>query len=511
MKNNKILIVISLILISNISLAKELPNIVVIIADDIGYSDFACYGGEIHTPNIDKIADSGIRFTNYYTENMCAPSRAALLTGQYHLRGFESGKNVTIAEVLSKAGYSTYAVGKWHNAGEAKQNRMAPQNRGFDHFYGTPLGCGSFFAPLMLTRDGKPAEHEWENEDYYYTDAITDNAIKYIKDTPREKPFFLYTAYTAAHWPLHARAKDIEKYKGRYAMGWDNLREERLARMKKMGILKPDTPLSERNEKVPAWKNAENKEWEQRRMEVYAAQIEVMDQGIGRIIDELENSGRMNNTLLIMLVDNGGCHVEYLKDRKGLFLNDKTRDGKPIRPGNLPEIMPGPEDTWQSYGHGWANASNTPFRMYKQYDHEGGIRVPLIVQWPDVIKEGGQILRHTNHVTDLLPTILDAAGVSYPKSFKNKSIDAPDGRSFAPLFYGEKQTDHKVLYWKHAQGSAVLKDNWKLVRIKNKPWELYNLSEDPVETADLSQKYPKQVKTLSKLWEDWYKQEGNNE
>ena len=336
-----LLVILSVLLgISEVSIARELPNIVIIIADDIGYSDFACYGGEIPTPNIDKIAAKGIRFTHYYTENMCAPSRAALLIGQYHIRGYNSGNNITIAEALSKAGYSTYAVGKWHNAGEKIQDRSAPLKRGFSHFYGTPIGCGSFFAPLTLSRDGEPAEHEWENKDFYYTDAISDNAIKYIKDTPKEKPLFLYTAYTAAHWPLHAREEDIDKHKGRYAKGWDQLRNQRLARMKELGIIKTDTPLSERDDQVPAWKNAEFKEWEQRRMEVYAAQIEVMDQGIGRIINELENSGRLENTLLMMLVDNGGCHVEYLKERKGPFLNEKTRDGKPVRPGNLPGIMP---------------------------------------------------------------------------------------------------------------------------------------------------------------------------
>jgi arylsulfatase A-like enzyme len=504
---NIMLIMLSILLgMSEISIAKELPNIVIIIADDIGYSDFGCYGGEIPTPNIDKIAAKGIRFTHYYSENMCAPSRAALLTGQYHIRGYNTGNNITMAEALSTAGYSTYAVGKWHNAGEQIQDRSAPQKRGFSHFFGTPIGCGSFFAPLMLTRDGEPAENEWESKDFYYTDAISENAIKYIRDTPKDKPFFLYTAYTAAHWPLHARQEDIDKHKGRYSAGWDQLRKQRLARMKELGVIKNDTPLSERDEQVPSWENAKHKEWEQRRMEVYAAQIEVMDKGIGRIIKELENSERLNNTLLMVLVDNGGCHVEYSKDRKGPFLNATTRDGKPVRAGNLPKIMPGPEDTWQSYGRGWANASNTPFRLFKQYDHEGGIRVPLIVQWPGVIKNGGQITHQTSHVIDLLPTVLDAAGVEYPEAYKGKPVDATDGKSFIPLLNGEKQINHDILFWQHSQGAAVLQNKWKLVRVKNKPWELYNLSVDPVEMNNLAKKHPERVDELSLLWEEWRKQ-----
>jgi arylsulfatase len=487
--------------------ASELPNIVIIIADDIGYADFGCYGGEIPTPNIDKIAAKGIRFTHYYTENMCAPSRAALLTGQYHIRGYSQGNNITIPEALATAGYLNYAVGKWHNTGEKIQDRHAPLKRGFNRFFGTPQGASSFFAPLTLSRDGNPAEEEWENEDFYYTDAISDNAVSYVKDTPKDKPLFLYTAYTAAHWPLHARSEDIERHQGRYAMGWDTLRKERLERMKQLGIVQANTPLSIRDAQVPAWEDVFHKEWEQRRMEVYAAQIEVMDQGIGRILEALEKSGRLKNTLVMMLVDNGGCHVEYAPDRTGPFLNATTRDGKPIRPGNLHEIMPGPEDTWQSCGRGWANASNTPFRLFKQYDHEGGIRVPLIVQWPQWIKNGGQITQQTAHVIDLLPTVLDAAGIEYPNTYQGRSIDAPDGKSMLPIFRGEEHPIHDVLFWQHAQGAAVRQANWKLVKTKNNPWELYNLSNDPIEMHDLAKKYPERVVALRLLWENWQKNE----
>jgi len=481
------------------------PNIVIIIGDDIGYSDFGCYGGEIETPNIDRIAADGVRFTQFHTESMCAPTRATLLTGQYYIRGYHNGRNVTIAEALSNTGYRNCAVGKWHNAGEPILNRKAPLERGFDHFFGTPQGCGSFFAPLTLSRDGEPAEEEWRtNETFYYTDAISDNAVRYIEQTPRETPLFLYTAFTAAHWPLHARPEDIDKQKGRYAMGWDELRRHRFERMKKLGIVKPDTPLSPRHPNVPAWKDEPHKQWQQRRMEVYAAQIKSMDDGIGRIMKALKQTGRLDNTLIMILVDNGGCHVEYKPSRTGPFLNKQTRDGRPIKTGNLPDVMPGPEDTWQSYGYGWANASNTPFRLFKQYDHEGGICVPLIVRWPGVIRNSGQITHQVCHVADILPTVLEAGGVSYPKTYDGRKIDPSDGKSMVPILRGQMRQGHDVLFWKYAHGCAVRQGKWKLVRMDKQPWELYDMDSDPVELVNLARTYPEKVARLEVLWKQWY-------
>jgi len=492
--------------IINASEKSKRPNIVIIIGDDIGYSDFGCYGGEIETPNIDGIAADGIRFTQFHTESMCAPTRAALLTGQYHIRGYNSGRNVTIAEALSSAGYKSYAVGKWHNAGEPILNRKAPLERGFDNFFGTPQGCGSFFAPLTLSRDGEPAEDQWrKNRDFYYTDAISDNAVKYIKQTPQDAPLFLYTAFTAAHWPLHARDSDIASQKGRYAMGWDKLRRQRLERMKKLGIVKADTPLSPRHPDVPAWKDEKHKKWQQRRMEVYAAQIKCMDDGIGRILDALEQTHRLENTLIMVLVDNGGCHVEYKPSRKGPFLNKQTRDGRPIKTGNLPDVMPGPQDTWQSYGYGWANASNTPFRLFKKYDHQGGICVPLIARWPSVIRKRGRITRQVCHVTDILPTVLEAAGVRYPKSFDGRQINPADGKSMVPILRGQIRQGHDALFWKHARGCAVRQGPYKLVRKDKEPWELYNMESDPVELVDLAQKHPQKAARLEALWQKWYR------
>ncbi len=481
------------------------PNVVIIIGDDIGYSDFGCYGGEIPTPNIDKIAANGVRFTQFHTESMCAPTRVALLTGRYHIRGYSNGNNITIAEALSAAGYRTCAVGKWHNAGEPILNRKAPLERGFGSFFGTPQGCGSFFAPLTLSRDGKPAEDEWEkNKDFYYTDAISENAVRYINETHEENPLFLYTAYTAAHWPLHALPEDIEKQKGGYAMGWDRLREQRLARMKKLGVVEPDTPLSPRHPNVPAWEDEKHKDWQTRRMEVYAAQIARMDKGIGRILKALEEKDRLRNTLLMVLVDNGGCYVEYSQSRTGPFLNKQTRDGRPIKVGNRPDVMPGPEDTWQSYGYGWANASNTPYRMFKQYEHEGGNRVPLIVQWPNVISKGGTITRQVCHVMDILPTVLEAAGVEYPETYNGRHIDPADGKSMMPILQGRQRQGHDILFWKWSHGCAVRQGKWKLVRIDKEPWELYDMETDPVELTNLARKHPAKTAELEALWTRWF-------
>ena len=369
------------------------PNIVVIMADDMGYSDLGCYGGEIPTPNLDRLAAGGLRFTRYYANNMCVPTRAALMTGvQSDLSVTDRGVSErceTLAESLNRAGYATYLSGKWHLAKDTGVYENLPLQRGFDRFFGTYLGAGSFFTPATLMRGNDNAEHEALDPDFYYTDAITDNAIDYLRESDAAgTPFFLYVAYTAAHWPLHARDEDIARHQGKYAIGWDELRrrpprtDERARRGRpRLG------PLSAPS-KVPAWEDEPHREWQQRRMEVYAAQVEVMDQGVGRILDELDRLGKTGDTIVCFQIDNGGCHVEYGPERKAPTCPEKTRDGRPVRPGNLPEIMPGPEDTYQSYGHGWANASNTPFRLFKQHDHEGGVLVPLIVRWPGVVEPG---------------------------------------------------------------------------------------------------------------------------
>jgi len=380
---------------------------------------------------------------------------------------------------------------------------QSPPQRGFKRFFGTLSGCGSFFAPIFLNRDGSSAEGEWKRKDFYYTNAISDNAVTYIEDTPKATPLFLHVAYTAAHWPLHALPDDIARYKGKYAMGWDKLRARRLTRMKKLGVIGPDVELSPRNPSVPAWNDAANKPWQQRRMEVYAAQVESMDRGIGRIIEALRRRGRIDNTVLMFTIDNGGCHVEYGRDRKGAWLNKATRDGAALKVGNRPDVMPGPEDTWQSYGYGWANASNTPFRMYKQYDHEGGIILPMIVQWPRVIREGGKLTDQLCHVIDIMPTVLDLAGCEYPKTFNGNEVHPVDGKSMVPIYHGRRRRGHDALYWRFAHGKAVRQGKWKLVKMDKNPWELYDMEADPVELHDLAARMPEKVEQLEAMWLKW--------
>ncbi len=484
------------------------PNIVMIMADDMGYSDIGAYGGEIETPALDRLARNGLRFTRYYTNNMCVPTRAALLTGIYHHLALDGGSTlrreaITAAEVLGQAGYSTYMSGKWHLSKPDDFDGL-PVQRGFQQFFGTIHGAASYYAPASLMRNNDSAESEHARPDFYYTDAISDRAAEFARDgSAKKKPFFLYVAYTAPHWPLHAFEEDIAKYKGRYAKGWDALREERHQRMKELGVINPEWKLSPRHPDVPAWERERNKEWQQRRMEVYAAQVDRMDRGIARIVQALEETGEIENTLIVFQSDNGGCHVEYAPDRKGPYLPEATRDGRPVRPGNLPEIMPGPEDTYQSYGYGWANASNTPFRLFKQYDHQGGISTPLIVHWPAVIKEGGKITDQVAHVIDLTPTFLEAALARHPPTFKGRRVMHMDGKSLVPVFRGERRRPHDALFWKWAQGRAVRRDRWKLVAVKDQPWELYDIEADGTELEDVAKENAVVMQQLEALWTAW--------
>jgi arylsulfatase len=300
---------------------------------------------------------------------------------------------------------------------------------------------------------------------------------------------------------LHAPEADIEAYKGQFAEGWDHLRARRLARMKALGIVPESLSLSPRHPQVPAWEEAEHKPWQERRMEVYAAQVTTMDRGIGQIIEALKQSGRYQNTLLFFTVDNGGCHVEYGPDRKGDYLPAKTRDGRAVRPGNLPGILPGGEDTYQSYGHGWANLSNTPYRLFKQYDHEGGIRTPMIAHWPAGISTPGKIEPAVSHLIDLLPTVLKFTGIEHPKTSEGKPTVPLDGRSLAAAFKGEPPADHASLFFHHNKGKAIRVRNWKLVAKDKGAWELYDLSNDPLELDNLAAKLPGKANELAAAWQ----------
>jgi len=492
-------------------LAGDRPNIVLIMADDMGYSDLGCFGGEIRTPNLDRLATNGLRFTNFYSENMCWVSRAALLTGIYHRTSMvDKGLHprcVTLPKVLKQGGYQTRMSGKWHLAG--RKDATYPMDRGFQDFYGILGGAASFFAPHSLSRNRRNVEREANgNPDYYFTNAISDEAVHMVESASTDDPMFLYVAYTAAHWPLHAPEKDIAEYKGHFSEGWDVLREKRLARMKKLGILADDVPTSPRHPNVAAWKETPDQKWQERRMEVYAAQVTMMDRGIGRIVEALRQSGRLDNTLIFFTVDNGGCHVEYGPDRKGPFLPQKTRDGRKMQPGNLPEIMPGPEDTYQSYGHGWANLSNTPYRLFKQYDHEGGIRTPMIAHWPAGIKDNGRLVKSVNHLVDIMPTVLELTDSKAPATLNGKPTISRDGESLAAAFKADPYKGHETLFFHHNKGKALRHDGWKLVSRsddgkkskENQQWELYNLDADPLELNNLAQTNPKQLGKLTTLW-----------
>lgn len=494
------------------------PNIVIILADDMGFSDIGCYGGEIRTPNIDALAKGGVRFTQFYNTARCCPTRASLLTGLYphqagvgHMvdnpkpfPGYTGDLNqncVTIAEVLKSSGYRTMMSGKWHVTPVTQSKHNWPLQRGFDKYYGIIHGAASFFNPVTLTRDN--AREEAAGSDYYFTDAITDNAVSYIETASAAKePFFLYTAYTAPHWPLHARQQDIDRYRGRYKAGWDDLRDARRRRMIELGIIDRRLPLTPRDRRIPAWISAEDKEWQQRRMEVYAAMADRMDQSIGRIVNTLRRTGQEQNTLILFLADNGGCAEEILPTWKGLHIPASTRDGLPVRVGNVPSVMPGAEDTYQSYGVPWANASNTPFRLYKHWVHEGGISSPLIASWPGVTRAGA-ICHEPGHLIDIMSTCVDVAGSTYPNERNNRPVTPMEGTSLQPVFTGGRISRRGGLYWEHEGNRAVRQGRWKLVSRFPDRWELFDIEADRTELNNLADRHADRARKMAAQYERW--------
>jgi len=512
------------------------PNIVLILNDDMGFSDLGCYGGEIHSPNLDQLASGGLRFTQFYNTARCCPSRASLLTGLHPhqtgvghmmsddgLEGYRGDLNqecVTIADVVRSAGYSTYMSGKWHisrHIGPDGPKHSWPLQRGFDEFYGIITGAANFWKPRTLTRNNEQLDLEDLPEGYFLTDAISDQTVDYIQQHHQTKPdtsFFTYVAYTAPHWPLHAHQEDIDKYTGRFDRGWDILREQRLQRMQQMGLIDPSWLLSDRDQSQPPWEEAEFKEWNRRRMEVYAAQIDRMDQGIGRIIKALEETGQLDNTLIMFLADNGGCAEELggppalgkarLLEENTDIATSLTSDGQPVYHGNDPNIMPGPETTYQSYGVPWANLSNTPFREYKHWVHEGGISTPLIVHWPDGVKAKGEIRHQPSQLPDIMATCLEVVSAEYPIEHDGNQILSLEGNSLVPIFSNQGQGNGKeALYWEHEGNCAVRQGKWKLVTKYPKEWELYDIEADRTELNDLSNQYPDVVAELSGLYQAW--------
>ncbi|HEY1115691.1 MAG TPA: arylsulfatase [Chitinophagaceae bacterium] len=491
------------------------PNIVVIMADDLGYSDLGCYGSEIQTPNIDGLASQGVRFTQFYNTGRCCPTRASLLTGQYphntglgHMTGFDqkdpgyrgelNNQCVTLAEALKPAGYSPYMSGKWHVCTNTKDPQGDihnwPLQRGFDRFYGILNSNADYFKPEHIFSGNQLVTTP---DDYYITDAITDSASQYITDhlaSKKAEPFFLYVAYNAPHWPIHAKPEAIRKYMDTYGVGWDEIRKQRFAKQKKLGLFAADAKMSKRALGVPAWKDVpeDKKALWARRMAVYAGAVDGVDQGVGRLLATLKKAGVYDNTLVIFLSDNGACHEAISRRDKSL------------------EVL-GSAQSFESYHDEWANASNTPFRLFKSRAHEGGISAPFIAHWPAQIKKTGGYITTPAHLVDLFPTFLNMARAKYPETFKGEKIHPLAGLSLLPLFSSKSLPEDRPLFWEHQANRAVRVGNWKLVSKSTDkepylgPWELYDLSVDRIESNNLAAQHPEKVKELEALWEAWAK------
>lgn len=501
--------------------AKARPNVLLILADDLGYSDLGCFGGEIATPNLDKLASNGVRFSQFYTTARCCPSRASLLTGQYshrvglgHMtqdlgqpgyRGRLSEEGATIAEVVRPAGYRTFLSGKWH------VGTNDPTQRGFEEFFGTLVSAQTFWDPTAYLRLPRTrTARTYQQGAFYGTDALTDYALDFIgqaRQTP-DNPWFLYLAYNSPHFPLQARPEDIAKYKDRYSSGWDVLRTERLARMKKLGLVGAGTKLSPRSRywgyaeteprQNPAWDSlsADRRADLARRMAIYAAMVDRMDQNIGRIVADLSAARQLDNTLIVFLSDNGAC-AEW--DPRGF--DGRSSPNNILHSGDDLEKMGGP-GTFHSAGSAWANASNTPWRMYKHFTNEGGISDPCIVHWPEGIRRRGEIEKAPAHLIDVMPTVVDAAGASYPRRIGSREILPMAGRSLMPVLRGGRMPE-RTLFFEHEGHRAVRENRYKAVSLRGEPWSLYDMQRDRTEMEDLAAKQPGLVEALARKWDAW--------
>ena len=482
------------------------PNIILIMADDMGYSDLGCMGSEINTPNLDKLARNGLLMTNFYNTGRCCPTRASLLTGLYAhqtgvgdmtenrgrptYQGYLNDQCVTLGEALHRAGYTTAQIGKWH-VGEDPAHW--PQKRGFDYVYGIPKGGGMYFYPALIDRQ------VWENDKpvaldttFYSTDAFNDAAARFVarlQNSPA--PFFLYLAHIAPHFPLQARPEDIAHYRGKYRTGFAAIRQARYRRQQPLGVLPAHAKLSPADASVPAWESLTDAQRDtlDLKMAIYAAQIEVMDAGIGRLVQTLADTKQLDNTLILFLSDNGG----------------EATNAYPVKGATGPL---GSAKSWASYGKGWANVCNTPFRRYKQQVHEGGIRTPLIVYFPKRFGRGRKSLQ-VGHVIDFMPTLLDLAGATYPATYNGKSILPMEGKSLMKYWEKPVQTAPRTLFWEHEGNRATRAVSWKLVSLyPANRWELYNLVNDPTELNDLAREQPDKVRELEKRYETWASRAG---
>jgi arylsulfatase A-like enzyme len=515
------------------------PNIVIIMADDLGYSDVGCYGGEINTPSIDALAKNGVRFTQFYNSSRCCPTRASMLTGLYpHLagvgamthdnkspgyRGYLTENTVTIAEVLRQAGYHTGMVGKWHVSQTKELPReeqlkwlahqtegplfsplsQYPVSRGFEKYYGNVWGVVDYFDPFSLVNGTEPVKSVPEN--YYHTTAIGDSAVAYVDQFTRDdKPFFLYVAHTAPHWPLHALEEDIRKYENTYKGGWEVIREARYEKMVGMGLFEEKTaPLSPWMFPERKWEGNPNKEFDVRAMAVHAAMIDRMDQTIGKLLKKLEEKGELDNTLIFFLSDNGTSPERPSRYGPGFDRAGSTRSGQTVAFPVDKDVLPGPQTVMSGIGPEWASVGNTPFRYFKAKLHEGGMATPFIVHWPDQIKNKGEVSRHPAHVMDIMATCLEVAGATYPDTFDGRAITPTTGRSFLGALLNETTKPHEVIFWEHLGAAALRQGDWKLVRPGQKAsWELYNLASDKTEVNNLAETNPEKVKEMALAWEE---------
>ncbi|MEO6523384.1 MAG: arylsulfatase [Mucilaginibacter sp.] len=494
------------------SITAKRPNIIIILADDMGYSDIGCFGSDTQTPNIDAMAKGGLRMTQFYNASRCCPTRASLLTGLYQhqvgvgdmmntraeaaYQGYLNQNCVTIAEALKLGGYNTLMAGKWH-VGQAPEHW--PVKRGFDHYFGLIDGASSYFTPTMPYRPKQKLTIALDDKEFtpgpnwYSTDEYGKYAVKFIEQNQKTtKPFFLYMAFTSPHWPVQALPQDIAKYKGKYMKGWDKLREERLARQKALGILPQNTQLSPRDKSIPEWNSLtpEEKERFDTKMAVYAAMVDRMDQNIGKIRARLKQLHQDKNTIIMFLSDNGASSESI----KGPGFTPEV-----LAANNKPASDPTSFTAYETWG---ANVSNTPFKLYKHWEYEGGTATPFIAYYPGKIK-AGVLNSKPAHITDLMATCLDYAGVAYPKTYHGNTITPTEGISLKPLFTGHKWNSIP-LFFEHEGNRAVRVGDWKLVSQKNEnKWELYNIATDRAEQNDLSAQNPDKVKQLEALYNQW--------
>ncbi len=517
------------------------PNVLIVLCDDLGYADLGCYGSEISTPEIDRLAAEGLRYTNFHVTPMCSPTRAALLTGLNphragvgHVAQSDPGfpgyameltdRAATMAEILRDAGWTTLMVGKWHLSKESHHNEAGdrsswPCQRGFDRYYGILDAFTNYHQPHRLIEDNHAVDVDGYPPGYYFTDDLTDRAIAMVRGARAghpSKPWFLYVAHGAVHAPIHAKPDDIDRYRGRYAAGWDAVRDQRFERQQELGVIAPGTRLPPRNHEedheVQPWDDlsAGEREVFARHMEVYAAMVDAVDQSFGRLRAALEAMGEWDDTLVIFLSDNGASREgelmgtsAYLRTLTPLVEESFAEDRSRL------DLLGGPQ-TMPAYPRGWAMASCTPFRLYKINTHAGGHSVPFVVRPAAASDEAGGALRHQyQYVTDLLPTVLDVVGVAHPGQHPDSPLLEPQGTSFArSLTDPDAPSTHREQHFEMRGHRGFYRDGWEVVtcHLERTPfsgdrWELYDLTSDPTETRDLAAEHPDRVAELVEAWE----------